>query len=50
MKCVQNTKTKEIRRVNDALAFDLVKDKKWSFIPKSIWKEKVRNNNKTDEE
>lgn len=41
MKTVQ--KKKEIKRVNDDLAHKLVKNESWKYIPKSVWKEKVRD-------
>ena len=37
MKCVQNTLTKEIKRVSNERAEELV-GKGWNFVPKSQWK------------
>lgn len=41
MKCIRHTKTGEIRRVRDEVAYDLEK-KGWVCIPKSDWKAAVR--------
>lgn len=41
MKCIKHSKTGEIRRVNDELAYDLEK-KGWNYISKSEWKAAVR--------
>ena len=32
-----------IRRVNDLSAVKLVKEGAWQYIPKALWKEKVRD-------
>ncbi len=45
MKCIK--KGDEIRRVSDQDADLKVKVHGWSFIPKSEWKTKVRDFNKT---
>jgi hypothetical protein len=37
MKCIKNSKTGEIKRVDDSTANNMV-GKTWSFIPKSEWK------------
>jgi hypothetical protein len=42
MKCIQQKVDKTIMRVRDNRAFDLVKTKDWSFIPKSEWKKEKR--------
>lgn len=41
MKTIQ--KKKEIKRVSDDMAYKLVKNEGWKYIPKSVWKEKVRD-------
>lgn len=38
MKCVQNTKTKEVRRVSDKEADQLVDQGGWAYITKSVWR------------
>jgi hypothetical protein len=45
MKCIK--KDGEIRRVSDVDADLKVKVHGWSFVPKSEWKTKVRDFNKT---
>ncbi len=45
MKCIK--KDGEIRRVSDVDADNKVKVHGWSFVPKSEWKAKVRDFNKT---
>lgn len=42
MKCVQEVKSKEIKRVKDEEADQLVKAGTFKFIPKKLWKEIVR--------
>lgn len=46
MKCIKN-QTGEIRRVADKDADVKVKSYGWTFVPKSEWKTKVRDFNKT---
>jgi len=46
MKCIKN-QTGEIRRVADKDADVKVKSYGWVFVPKSEWKTKVRDFNKT---
>jgi len=38
-----------IRRVKDVDALKLVKEGAWQYIPKALWKEKVRDVNKKEE-
>jgi hypothetical protein len=45
MKCIK--KGDEIRRVSDVDADNKVKVHGWAFVPKSEWKTKVRDFNKT---
>lgn len=45
MKCIK--KGDEIRRVSDVDADNKVKVHGWTFVPKSEWKIKVRDFNKT---
>ena len=45
MKCIK--KGDEIRRVSDVDADNKVKVHGWTFVPKSEWKTKVRDFNKT---
>ena len=45
MKCIK--KDGEIRRVSDVDADNKVKVHGWTFVPKSEWKTKVRDFNKT---
>ena len=47
MWCFGNVPYGEIRRVSDVDADNKVKVHGWSFIPKSEWKTKVRDVNKT---
>lgn len=50
MKCIQNTKTQEIKRVEDKAAEDIIlAENNWIYIPKSIWKSKIRDNHKEEE-
>ncbi len=46
MKCIKN-KDGEIRRVKEVEADEKVSRYGWSFVPKSEWKTKVRDFNKT---
>ena len=40
MKCIKNLKTKEVVKVQDFRAWNLVnqKDSEWMYVPKSEWK------------
>jgi hypothetical protein len=38
-----------IRRINDLSAVKLVKEGAWQYIPKALWKEKVRDVNKKED-
>jgi hypothetical protein len=44
MKCVK--KDKNIKRVSDQKAHDMVDNHGWEFIPKEEWKKKVRDKSK----
>jgi hypothetical protein len=37
MKCIKNSKTEEIKRVDDSTAHNMVGNL-WNFVPKSEWK------------
>jgi len=50
MKCMISVDKKHIRRVTDEEASELYHDGGWRYIPKSVWKEKVRDVNKSTEE
>ena len=50
MKCMISVDKKHIRRVTDEEASELYHDGGWRYIPKSVWKEKVRDVNKSNEE
>lgn len=41
MKCIKNTKTGEIKRVDDSTAHNMV-GTTWSFVAKSEWKSATR--------
>jgi len=41
MKCIKNTKTGNITRVNDIQANKMVGEQ-WSYVPKSEWKAQER--------
>ena len=43
MKCVMNNESKEIRRVAEDIATNLVSTNRWKFIGKELWKKEVRN-------
>lgn len=45
MKCVKDEK-KNVKRLNDELAWELVKSGKYIYCPKEEWKQKVRGYNK----
>jgi hypothetical protein len=49
MKCIKNTKTGEIKRVDDSTAHNMV-GTTWSFVAKSEWKSATRTpkNESTD--
>ena len=42
MKCMMSVDNKHIRRVTDEKASELYHEG-WRFVPKSLWKEKVRD-------
>ena len=43
MKCMMSVDNKHIRRVTDEKASELYHEGGWRYIPKSLWKEKVRD-------
>ena len=47
MKCMMSVDNKHIRRVTDEKASELYHEG-WRFVPKSLWKEKVRDIDKQD--
>ena len=49
MKCMMSVDNKHIRRVTDEQASELYGEG-WRYVPKSVWKEKVRDVNKSTEE
>ena len=49
MKCMMSVDNKHIRRVTDEIATELYGEG-WRYVPKSIWKEKVRDVEKPTEE
>ena len=49
MKCMMSVDNKHIRRVTDEKASELYHEG-WRFVPKSLWKEKVRDIDKQEEE
>ena len=49
MKCMMSVDNKHIRRVTDEKASELYHEGGWRYIPKSLWKEKVRDVNKKEE-
>ena len=49
MKCMMSVDNKHIRRVTDEIATELYGEG-WRYVPKSVWKEKVRDVNKTTKE
>ena len=42
MKCMMSNDNKHIKRVTDAKATELFHEG-WRYVPKSVWKEKVRD-------
>ena len=48
MKCMMSVDNKHIKRVTDEKATELYHEG-WRFVPKSLWKEKVRDINKKEE-
>ena len=48
MKCMISVDKKHIKRVTDNKASELFHEG-WTYVPKSVWKEKVRDINKKDE-
>ena len=50
MKCVATLDNKHIKRVTDEEASELFHEGGWRYVAKSVWKEKVRDVNKTTEE
>jgi hypothetical protein len=50
MKTLKNSKTGEIKRLNDKEAEKLVKQTflGWSYIPKDLWKQETRTKGKSD--
>ena len=49
MKCMMSVDNKHIRRVTDEIATELYGEG-WRYVAKSVWKEKVRDVNKSSEE
>ena len=49
MKCMMSVDNKHIQRVTEDKARELYHDG-WRYVPKSLWKEKVRDVEKTEEE
>ncbi len=50
MKCIMSVDEKHIKRVTDEEAAELYHDGGWRYIPKSVWKQKVRDIDKKEEE
>ena len=50
MKCIMSVDEKHIKRVTDKKASELYQDGGWRYIPKSLWKEQVRDVDKPTEE
>ena len=48
MKCMMSVDNKYIKRVTDTQATELYHEG-WRYVPKSLWKEKVRDINKKEE-
>ena len=48
MKCRMSVDNKHIQRVSDEKASELYGEG-WRYVPKSLWKEKVRDINKKEE-
>ena len=49
MKTIMSVDEKHIRRVTDEQAAELYHDGGWRYVPKSLWKEKIRDINKKEE-
>ena len=49
MKCMMSVDNKHIKRVTDEQASELFHEG-WRYVPKSLWKEKVRDVEKTHDE
>ena len=47
MKCIMSLDEKHIKRVTDDKASELYQDGGWRYISKSVWKEQVRDVEKT---
>jgi len=47
MKCVMTLDKKHIKRVTDEEASELFQEGGWRYVSKSVWKEKVRDVEKT---
>ena len=50
MKCIATLDNKHIKRVTDEEASELFHEGGWRYVAKSVWKEKVRDIEKTTEE
>ena len=50
MKCMMSVDKKHIRRVTDDKATELYHEGGWRYVSKSLWKEKVRDVNKSTKE
>ena len=50
MKTIMSVDEKHIKRVTDERASELYHDGGWSYISKSVWKEKVRDVKKPTED
>ena len=48
MKCMMSVDKKHIKRVTDEKSTELFHEG-WRFVPKSVWKEKVRDIDKKEE-
>jgi hypothetical protein len=48
MKCMMSVDKKHIKRVTDEKSTELFHEG-WRYVPKSVWKEKVRDLNKKEE-
>ena len=46
MKCMMSSDGANIIRVSDEEASELYHNENWKYIPKSVWKEQVRDQNK----
>ena len=47
MKCVMTLDKKQIKRVTDEEAAELYHEGSWRYVAKSVWKEQVRDMEKT---